>query len=218
MIKQIIRAGGWLLLAVLLVSCADAQANATTGSQGTRTANHTTPTVQATPTPTTKPTTIPGDPRRAILGGTLADFIARYGPLNSYSNPSKGEYYIALYGNGKDDLMLQFIYNQHADGILLAAPNNIYWTEAEARAACNVFLPSDAVYQRRMTFYDPTNGEPTVEQLVYYSPTIGKLFPANAFSDENSNPAKPGTIGVTLLHWMTTSYLSCGVQAGLQSK
>lgn len=178
------------------------------------------PTQVAKPTQASQPTSAPvsgGNPANAILGGTLADFVARYGQLNSHSDPSKGEYYIALYGNDKNDLTLQFIYNKHTDGIILGAPDNKYWTYTEAKAECLRFLPSDAVYQRKMTVLDP-QGNPMDEQLVYYSPSLGKLFPASAFNDENGNPAKPGTIGLILGHWTATSYIQCAVQVGLESK
>src|SRR5450755_608128 len=113
---------------------------------------------QLTSAPPAKPTqpaptatSATGNPAAAILGGTLADFIARYGKLNSYSNPANGQYYFALYGNDKDDLTLQFVFNKHASAILYDAPDNKYWSYTQAKDACLTFLPSDATYQRKMT-------------------------------------------------------------------
>ncbi len=170
---------------------------------------------QPTSAPTASPTKSPAGP--AILGATLNDFKARYGQLNSHSDPANGQYYFALYGNDKDDLTLQFIYDEHASAILYGAPNNKYWSYSEAKTACAAFLPSDATYQRKMTVYD-TTGKAQDEQLVYVSSSIASFFPASAFTDENGNNAKPGTIGLILTHWDTNTYLQCTVQVGLESK
>ena len=210
--KYIIRAGGGFLLAWLLVACANTQATTAPGSHRTVTPGHT-----VHITPTTTPTAISGDPAKAILGGTLADFTARYGPLNSHSNPSKNAYDFALYGHDKNDLTLEFLHNQHTDVIILSPPPTIYWNETEARAACAKFLPSDATYQRRMTMNDP-QGNPVDEQLVYTSASIASLFPASAFTDETGSQTQAGTIGLILNHWTTTSYLACAVQVGLTDK
>lgn len=122
-----------------------------------------------------------------------------------------------MYGNDKDDLTLQFTYNKYASAILFGSPGDTYWNETQAKDACLSFLPPDATYQRQMTIYDPS-GNPQDEQMVYVSPSIGKLFPASAFDDENGNQTTPGTIGFILNHWSATQYIGCVVQVGLESK
>lgn len=154
----------------------------------------------------------------AVLGGTLQDFEARYGHLNSHSDPAHGAYYFAVYGNDKNDISLQFIYNAHTDGIIYGAPPSHMWSYTDAKAACMGLMPSDATYQRKMTVFDPTTGQPQDEQLVYYSLSIAKLFPASAFDDEYGNQTKAGTIALILTHWDTNTYVQCVVQVGLESK
>lgn len=231
---------GILVLACVLCVCSSALAGVIQGatgatstpaaqSQHTQTANapatpYPTTGVIHHPTvvPTTKPTgapapTQPGNPTMAMLGGTLADFEARYGHLNSHSDPSKGEYYFSVYGNDKNDIIVEFIYNPHTDGIIYGAPSPKLWSSTEAKSACMGLMPSDAVYQRKMTTYDST-GQPQDEQLVYYSPSIGKMFPADAFNDEYGNQTKAGTIALILTHWDLSTYVQCVVQVGLESK
>lgn len=185
-------------------------ASTTQASQPTSAAN---PTQLATKAPTTVPTAAQnGVASHALLGGTLADFNARYGHYMSNSDVSQHSYDWTLYGAGKKDLTVTFLYNTHADGILYAAPEPQMWTFNQAKSACFALLPSDAQYQRRMTVTKLKD-----EQLVYLVSSIAKLFPSSAWTDENGNQAKAGTVGLILSHWTDTTYVQCTLQIGLES-
>ncbi len=70
-----------------------------------------------------------------------------------------------------------------------------------------------------MTLLNP-DGSLLAIQRVYLSPSVGRLFPAQNFMDENGNQAQIGTIGVILNYNLesTSSFLECVVQVGLQQK
>jgi hypothetical protein len=178
------------------------------------------PTSAPTKTPMPTATHAPAASGQAVLGGTLADFEARYGPLNSYSNPSQHQYYFSLYGQGKDDLTLQFVDDPaHVSALILDAPGNTSWNESDATSHCTALLPSDAMYERQMN----VQGADTVPdtQRVYTVPSLESLFPASAWTDENGNQANAGTVGMILNHYTSgngsSGYISCVVQVGLQS-
>jgi hypothetical protein len=166
------------------------------------------PNLQATPQSTTK-----AIPPAALLGSDIAQFVAIYGRPNDHSVPSAGYYHFRQYASSNlDFLIVQTdaadggVYAQRVKGVMAQAPG-AGWNQQEASAACAVFLPRDAVYERTVKL---ANGF----DKVYFSASLAGLFRASAFSDPNGSQVKAGLFDVRYINRSGTIIDSCGILIG----
>jgi hypothetical protein len=153
----------------------------------------------------------------ALLGSDISAFIARYGPPNDHSDTANGQYYFQRYPNSKRDYLI--VLTDNIDGSeytnrvfgLSASANTDGWTMAQASTQCAMFLPRDAVHQN-----DVQLANLSAIDKVYYSPSIGVLFPTSNFVDAENNPIKAGTFDVQYLYTdaSETHVESCGFLLG----
>ena len=154
-------------------------------------------------------------PEPAIIGSDTGAFVAMYGQPNNHSVPSAGYYHFRRYARSNlDYLIVQAdasdggIYAQRVKGVMAQAPG-AGWNQQEASAACNVFLPHDAVYVRTVEL---ANGY----DKVYFSATLAGLFRASAFTDPNGNQVKAGLFDVEYIYQSKTIIISCGLLIGTE--
>jgi len=164
--------------------------------------------------PTAHPTSAPAHPGAsitpAILGADLSTFIAKYGQVIQV----QGGYYTFKPGGievmaGNDPPP----YATRALAIVYNAPNGRSLSINDATNACVALSPSDAYYQYSLTL----TGASGVE-MVYFSASLAKQFPASEFVDGHLKATKPGTFGIVLnyVRGSTTQVASCSTQVSLQ--
>jgi len=153
----------------------------------------------------------------AILGADSSAFIAAYGQPSSNSRPAHGIIIFALYNNPQMKDLLVTTLGTKVFSILLHAPADQSWDQAQAVNACLSFTPPDKAYKQSLTLYSP-QGKPMAIQRVYGSASLADVFPASKFTDENGTQTTAGTFGVVLNYALdtTTHFSSCAVQVGLQ--
>jgi hypothetical protein len=167
-------------------------------------------TSQAIPQPTSR-----AIPAPAIIGSDTGAFVEMYGQPNNHSVPSAGYYHFRRYaGSDLDFLIVQAdaadggVYAQRVKGVMAQAPG-AGWNQQEASAACDVFLPLDAVYERTVEL---ANGY----DKVYFSASLAGLFRASAFTDPNGNQVKAGLFDVQYIYRSKTIINSCGFLIGTE--
>ena len=165
------------------------------------------------PSPTPLPVTSNNTPTSTdtTLGQPLNNFKAKYGQLDSSSQPNNGMYdfeHMAL------TVMTLNKPGDRASAILYSNIGQIGWPDMEkATTDCRLFLPGDAKYTRTTT---GTNGD---IQRVYISSSIATMFDASDFTDEKGNTTTPGTIAIiyTPDPSNSNSILQCTLQVGLEA-
>jgi hypothetical protein len=168
--------------------------------------------------PTTHPTSAPTQPGAsitpAILGADLSTFIAKYGQVIQV----QGGYYtfktsgIEVMFAGNDPPP----YATRALTIVYNPPNGHSLSINDATNACVALSPSDAHYQYSLTLTGASNQIVGVE-MVYFSASLAKQFPASEFVDGHRNATKPGTFGIVLNYGpgSNTQVASCSTQVPL---
>jgi hypothetical protein len=154
-------------------------------------------------------------PAPAIVGSDIGAFVAMYGQPNNHSVPSSGYYHFRRYASSDlDFLIVQAdaadggVYAQRVKGVMAQAPG-AGWNQQEASAACDVFLPHDAVYEHTVEL---ANGY----AKVYFSASLAGLFRASAFTDPNGNQVKAGLFDVQYIYRSKTIIDSCGFLIGTE--
>lgn len=221
-----------LLLAAAIFVCSAAVSGVARGVQqslATPTVAPTdTPTVAALALPTDTPAPVPTTQATptvalssgpALLGSDIGAFDAVYGPRDSHTDVSIGQYHYRKYADSNIDYLLvntdtvdQGIYLNRADYITVQADEN-GWTMTQASDQCRLFFPQDAVHKQDI----PVASGPALDK-VYYSASLAKLFPAASFYDASQNPVKPGTFDVSYLYAdaSETEVVSCDIIIGEQ--
>jgi hypothetical protein len=138
-----------------------------------------------------------------------------YGKPNDHSVPTAGYYHFRRYvSSDLDFLIVQAdaadggVYAQRVKGVMAQAPGT-GWNQQEASAACNAFLPRDAVYEHTVKL---ANGY----DKVYFSTSLAGLFPASAFTDPNGSQVKAGLFDVQDIYRSGTIIDSCGILIGTE--
>lgn len=192
-----------LVLVLALVACgSDVSSSSENYSPDARnTARN--PTSPATSSPTPSPAA--GDAGPAIIGGTLEAFEAKFGAPNDHSDPSVFMYHFWRCGQALDCVIVTTDYLDGATAalahriihVIVAHPDSSGpWTKSEAEAYCRTFAPNDLRYVK--TIPDVSGG--TGYDIVYYSPTLAKIFPAKDFTDTNNNVTQDGSLDIEYLY------------------
>jgi hypothetical protein len=178
------------------------------------------PTHAATPKPAVKATSQPTSRQAptsgpAILGSNLSAFVANYGHPNNHSIANSGLYHFKRYPGSTLDFLIATtdltdggVYANRVKDITVQAPH-AGWSQQEATAACDAFLPRDAVYKRQIGL---ANGY----DRVYFSASLAGLFPAPSFVDFNGNQVQPGLFDVHYIYSSGTIIASCEILIGTQ--
>jgi hypothetical protein len=159
-----------------------------------------TPIPTATPTMLPTPTT-PPKTELPVLGASLNAFIAKFGQPNDHS--SSGMPHFERCGNSNtDQLILSQISIENVSGPItsvLVASCSSSWSTSQATAACSLYFPPDAKYQRSIQI--PGNqGQFANVDKIYYSATLAHTFAADNFTDANQNMVQPGLFDVDYLY------------------
>jgi hypothetical protein len=138
------------------------------------------------------------------LGGTPADFIAKYGQPNDHSD-SSSLHFSRYPGSNVDALIVKFVTvgpgAGHADAVLGQAsdqPPDQGWSMATARATCAAYRPPDSKAGKSVHVVDSA-GAVVGEDDIYTSATLATQFDASAFTDADSNTVAAGTFDVFYL-------------------
>jgi len=180
-----------------------------------------------TPVPTAAPTqqakttnTAPaGSTEQARLGASLPAFIARYGQPNDHTEAGNGDYHFARYpGENTDSIIVHTdifdsgSYARKVEDVTAAAPES-NWTQTQSDTVCLALLPVDAHYQSRVQLNSATGYD-----KIYYSASLAKTFPADAFTDTNNNPTRPGLFDVQYLTNSDGTINDCELSLGTQQE
>ena len=203
------------LLTVFLCGCGNSSST-TSASTPTATAK---PTVKLTQ-PLNNPTPMTAQAGPTTLGQPLSHFIAQYGQPNDHTDTSAGSYHFRSYGGSNIDFLIIHTdildgssYSQSIYGISVQA-SDAGWTESNADANCDVFLPQDSVYKSQILTSFGGNYD-----KIYYSPSLANLFPASEFYDADQNPVKAGTFDVLYIvksQSDPTTIVGCDIGLGTQ--
>lgn len=155
------------------------------------------------PAPTSGPT---------LLGSPLSNFLGRYGTPMDLSTQKSNMF---EWQHGDVTVFTDPDKPYRVNAVLYDGADGTGWSSVDvASPNCRAFLPTDSTYKRTI---DITGSSPALER-VYYSPSLGGLFPASEFVDENGNNTTPGLFAVVYLYDMTNVIQvdSCSIQIGLQ--
>jgi hypothetical protein len=129
---------------------------------------------------------------RPELGTFIDRFTKVYGQPSNFSSPSDG-----LYDFNNVLEVFTSPENKRVDSASFLNTDLQGWASLkDAIPACEQFLPGDAIYQRTVELYNPADGVHTGTERVYYSPSLGSLFKASDFTDENGRVTTPGTFAI----------------------
>jgi hypothetical protein len=194
--------------------------SATASPTPTATPSRATPT--ATPVPA--PTASPANAGTAVLGGTQAAFVAKYGQPTDNSNPAVGRLQFQRYaGTSVDFLIVQLDYydgasvRDRAYSITAQHPPDHFWTRTEAQNICRAFLPAAARFHNTVTVPGAA-GTAGVDDI-YTSATLAGIFPASTFVDAAQNRVAAGTLDVHYIYAApndSSRVASCQLQVGRQ--
>jgi hypothetical protein len=174
-----------------------------------------TSTPSPTPTPTSTPTpqselTMPNGP--AKLGVVIDNFTRIYGqPDAATSSPG-------VYNFNSLQVLTSTDEDNRANDITVDHSSNDWSSVQSALPDCEKFMPSDAMYQRTVELYNPSNGIHTETERVYVSSELAPLFQASDYTDEYGKIATPGTFGIVFEYDVTnspSSIDSCSIQNSL---
>jgi hypothetical protein len=157
-----------------------------------------------------------------VLGAPESAFIKRYGP------PADDHSALDAYLDEKDALEIDAGYdpfivsnaqapapNALVNSIFLSLQAGRTWSAAVGKAICTSFLPGDAHYVQDVPSHWQKEGLGIMQ--MYYSPSLGKLFPPQEFVDSDANPMKPGTIFLTYSYTNPndgSSFVGCDMGTG----
>ena len=169
--------------------------------------------------PTQAPSGLPATHNTPRLGSTLSDFIGAYGQPNAHSNPP--DYHFLTTGNVDGIIILglgpscpstQCVGEQKIDDVSVQATTSTGWTLSDAQLHCLAYMPTDAHLKQRVVFADGTGYD-----VVYFSASLAKLFPASEFTDASGNPAPPGIFDISYLYRGDHQHIdSCDLITGSQ--
>jgi hypothetical protein len=133
------------------------------------------------------------------LGGSLDDFIARYGQPNDHSTIATGSYHFERFtGSNTDGVIVQSgiaegaAYANLAEFVLLEAPPDRPWSMSAAQAFCQSFEPPDTSDGHSQPI---TTAQGVVGVVVVaHNALLAASFPASAFLDATQR-ATPYTYG-----------------------
>ena len=168
-----------VFIAILLFcSCGTTGTSSTISAAPTNQITKTTPTaVKPKPTSTA---TIPSNTGPAVLGGSLAAFVAKFGQPNNHS--SNGQPHFERCGNSNtDQLILSQISLENVSGpitSIVVASCSSSWNMSQATAACSSFFPLDAQYQRSVQIPGSQSQFANVDKI-YYSAALAQTFAAD---------------------------------------
>jgi len=212
-----------VLFLILLSACGGSDQTASTSSTTPAPNPTPSPTVEHTPasTPTSKPTIAPST-GPTVLGGTLGAFVAKFGQPNDHS--SDGQPHLQRYPDSNIDYLIlqqapgQNSYSQTIASVTVQADEGKPWDITTAEANCRSFMPSDAVFQKRIDIAGSASQLGSFD-MGYFSATLAKEFTADQFTDANQNPVKPGLFDINYLYNATNDFShinSCSIQLSMQ--
>jgi hypothetical protein len=151
--------------------------------------------VRSAPTATSKPTSV--QPR---LGGQLADFVARFGQPNDYSNTTYGQYHFARYPGSNIDQIIVAVdrsggaaYQTTVFTLIIQASAS--WDMPTAQAQCAPYLPADATPTGQQVDVTTPQGIEG-KDVLYRSTSLGTALPASEFVDTSQNRTMVGLFDV----------------------
>lgn len=169
-------------------------------------------------TPTSKPTVAPiSGP--TVLGGTLGAFVAKFGQPNDHSDTILSHF--QRYPDSNIDYLIlqqQSASDKTIESVTVQADNGKPWDITTAKAICGSFIPSDAVFQKRVDIAGSASQFGSFD-MIYFSATLATKFSADQFTDANQNTVKPGLFDINYLYNDNNdlSHInSCSLELGTQ--
>jgi hypothetical protein len=152
----------FIVFMLFLSACGGSDQSTNTSTLPTATNPTLSPTVKqaSTSVPKSKPTIAPAT-GPTVLGGTLGAFVAKFGQPNDHS--IDGQPHFQRYQDSNVDYLIllqapgQNSFSQTIASVDVQADEGKPWNITTAEAICRSFMPSDAVFQKRVDIAGSTD-------------------------------------------------------------
>ncbi|HKV57279.1 MAG TPA: hypothetical protein VJO32_03325, partial [Ktedonobacteraceae bacterium] len=146
--------------------------------------------------------------------------VAKFGQPNDHSG--NGLSHFQRYPDSNIDYLILLqgpaLNSPTIESVTVQADDAKPWDVTTAEAICRSFMPSDAVFQKRIDIAGSASQLGSFD-MIYFSATLAKEFTPDQFTDANQNSVKPGLFDINYLYNAPNDFShinSCSIQLGTQ--